>query len=346
VSQAAAQSRPLTSESETRLVALEQDPREHNFLSKTFRLFLAPLHEPSTTIAAVQSPTPFSFATRRFTIFPAAHDKADFPVFTASGVLYGPARDITDLIQVDMSVMTLSMLPLLAWTNYRSSGAWQFRLSRFGVPVDSAPLPFAITRAQLLSQPHTLAQVHGALAFGTRNHGVLHYALYAGVFAEETPRDVVAGASIGYAVGTTGFTLGIGYLYGPQAVGLDIFGRSYTNGIGYGPGSDLSVLISRLPDSDRLLIESQLLHGVVTSERTPLAVQTRSVLYINHRWAVYHRFDRFYLGQGFPKISEHMIGVRFLPLTNVSLHAEVMMGGIDDALGNAGGVRFAGTIYF
>jgi hypothetical protein len=300
----------------------------------------------------MQPPIPFSIVYRRFIIYPAAHDETDFLVFTTSGVLYRPEQDITDPTAVDMSGMTLSLLPLLAWANYRSSAALQFHVSRFGAPTEALPFPpvspltHEITRTQLLFQPLTVVRVHGALAFGIRTHGVLQYALYAGVFAEETPHNLIAGASIGYAVGTTGFTLGIGYLYGSQAVGRDIFGHRYTDGVGARPGRDLSVWLYPLANQDRLQIENQVWYGVVTSEPTPLAVRIRSVLYINPYWTVYHRYDRLFLGQGLPKITEHIIGVRFLPGANVSLQAEVMMGGIDDAIGDAGGVRLAGTIYF
>jgi hypothetical protein len=70
------------------------------------------------------------------------------------------------------------------------------------------------------------------------------------------------------------------------------------------------------------------------------------VLYINRHWTVYHRVERFSRGRGLSKKSEHMIGVRFFPVGNVSLQAEVMLGGINDMMGEAGGVRFTGTIYF
>lgn len=348
VSQAAAQSQPFIGESAMRLAVLEQPPPDPDFPSTVFRLFLTPLSEPSTPTAAMPPATPFSFA---YSIFPTARDQEYFPVFTASGILYGPELDTTDSTDTDLFAVTLSVLPLLAWVNYRVNDALQFRVSRFGAPAyftpsaSISPLPLAITLTQPLSQPLTVAQVRGTVILGTRNRGV-QYALYAGVFAEETPRDLVAGASIGYTVGTTGFTLGIGYLYGPHAVGLDVFGGPYTDGARSWAGSDARALLHSLTDKDRLLIENQLLYGVITSESTPLAVRTRSTFYINYQWTVYHRFDRIYFGQGLPKLTEHILGVRFLPVAYVSLQAEVMVGGIDNDIGNAAGVRFSGTINF
>jgi hypothetical protein len=353
VRQAASQSQPFTGESAARMAALEQHPHGHDFPSNTLHLFLEPLPVPSTMTAAVQPPAPFSFAYRRFSIFPGTHDEEDFSFFTAAGILYGPALGSADSTDPGLFAVTLRALPLLAWVNYRASEALQFHVSRSGgspAPTPFTPtafVPLEIIQTQLLSQPLTVAQVHGALAFGTRKHGVLQYALYAGVFAEETPRDLVAGAGIGYTDGTTGFTLSIGYLYGPHAVGLDVFGSPYAGGTAHVPGSDLGVLgMYHLADQDRLRIENRLLHGIITGASIPLAVHNRSVLSLNHHWTVYHRFDRLYLGPGLPKITEHSIGVRFRPVTNVSLQTEVIVGGVDEAMGNAGGVRFAGTIRF
>jgi hypothetical protein len=106
------------------------------------------------------------------------------------------------------------------------------------------------------------------------------------------------------------------------------------------------VLLHTLTDKDRLLIENQLLQGVMTSERAPLAVQTRSALYINQQWTVYHRFERISFGPGLPKLTEHLIGVRFFLVSHISVQAEVMVGGVDAAMGTAAGVRFAGTVRF
>lgn len=318
--------------------------------------------DPGRTMCRCQSPTrpyPLAPPSRAFCLalhalvwlLLSAHvpsAAAEGLVFVASSVFARVEQGLTDPA-VDVSVMTLSMLPLLAWGNDRFREAVQFRVSRFDTAPDAppfGPLLREMPQAQHLSQPLTVVQVHGAMALGTHNYGVLRYALYAGVFAEEIPRDLVGGVSISYAVGPTEFTLGIGFLYGPHVVGLDVVGSPDIEGRGAWPGRNISELIQRLADKDRLLRENLIVYGAVTHERAPWAVRTRVVLSLTPHWAMYHRLDRLSLGQGLPKITEHSLGVRFLPGTNVSLHVEVIIGGLDDAMGETRGVRFAGTFYF
>lgn len=337
-------------------VAVALPPEAYGALGQTFHLFFAAAQEPPTTMAAVQPPTPPSFAYRRFTILAKIDDETHFPFVITAGVLYESELDMAQSTDIGLSTVTLGGLPLRVWANYGINDALQFRVDRFGTlsdltfPPAVPPLLAGLPRAPFSSQALTVAQVHGTLALETADDGQLRYALYAGTFAAEPRRNLVAGASIGYTSGTTGFVLGIGYLYGPHAVGLNVFGDPLAGATGYVPGRDFGVLgMYRLADADRRLIENQLLHGRVSGNNTPLAVRAKSVFYINHQWTIYHRFDRLRLGQSI-KIVEHIVGVRFFLSTKVSLHAEVMIGHIDGVeIGtsvDAGGLRLIGTFYF
>jgi hypothetical protein len=356
MSQTAAPIRLRPELSATLPVEIALPPGADGAPGQTFHLAFATAQEPPTTTAAVQPPTSPSFAYRRFTILAAIDDKTDFPFVITAGVLDRLELDMAESTDIGLSTVTLGVWPRLAWANYGINDALQFRVDRFGTlsdfmfPPAVPPLLPALPYAQLWSQALTVAQVHGALALETAHDGQLRYALYAGTFAAEPRQNLVAGASIGYTSGTTGFVLGIGYLYGPHAVGLGVFGDPFAGATGYVPGRDFGVLgMYRLADQDRRLIENQLLHGLTSGDNTPLAVRAKSVFYINHQWTIYHRFDRLRLGQGL-KISEHIIGVRFFLNTKVSLHAEVMVGHIDGVeLGapvDAGGLRLTGTFYF
>jgi hypothetical protein len=354
VSQGAAPSHAPISVLASHLAARAQPLHKPAPSNQTFHLLLEPFSTLSATTAAAPPPGTVSLVYTRYTIFPEARDPEEFPFLTAAGVLAEPTLDIADAADVSLSVATLGALSLLAAVNYRFSDAFQLRLSRFSTPADFTPLaPFslALTRPQVLSRLLTVAQVHGSLGLGASGNGVLRYALYAGVFAEETPRDLIAGAHIGYTVGTTGFTLGIGYLYGPHAVGLDIFGRLDAAGTADWPGGGVRVFgMHLLADKDKLRIENQLLYGVVygiaTSEQKPLAVQAKPTLHINRHWTVFYRFDHLRLGQGLPKLTEHAVGVKFHPVAHVHLHAEFMVERVDDPAVDAGGFRLSGTIRF
>jgi hypothetical protein len=356
VNQTAAQIHQRPEPSATLPVELALSPDADGSPGQTFHLFFEAAQEPPTTTVAGQPPAPFSFAHRRFTILAEINDKTDFPFVITGGVLYESELDMAEITDIGLSTVTMGVLPLLAWANYGINDALQFRVGRFGTlfdfmfPPAVPPLLPGLPRAQLWSQALTVAQVHGALALETAHDSELRYALYAGTFAAEPRRNLVAGASIGYTSGTTGFILGIGYLYGPQAVGLDVFGDPSAGVTGYVPGRDFRVLgMYRLADRDRRLIENQLLHGIVSGESTPLAVRTKSVFHINQQWTIYHRFDRLRLSQGL-KIIEHIVGVRFFLNTKMSLHAEVMVGHINGvemkAPVDAGGLRLTGTISF
>lgn len=352
VSQLPARSQSLTSAAATHTATLVQPPQAHRFINQPFHLLLEPLPTASPMTTAAQPPSPFSVAYTRFAIFPEVRGDEDSP-FTVSGIISAPELDIANAAEMDMSVAMLSALPLLAWVNYRSSNALQFHVSQFGTPTELmplaplAPLPLAFARARLLSPSLTVAEVHGVLTLGATDNGVLQYALYTGVFSEKTPRDLIAGARIGYTVGTAGFTLGIGYLYGPQAVGLEVVDLPYAGGAVPFPDSGFRrFVLHLLPDRDKRLIENQLLHGVATREQTPLAVQAKPTFHINNRWTVFYRFKHLRFGQGLPKITEHAFGVKFFPVANLSLHAECMVERADSPAVEAGGFRLSGTIHF
>jgi hypothetical protein len=113
------------------------------------------------------------------------------------------------------------------------------------------------------------------------------------------------------------------------------------------PGSALSVLEQdHWADTERRQLDNQVRQGMGTGEGPPVAVRAGTAVYITTRWTVYYRFDRITFGPGLPKVTEHVLGVRFLPVAHVALQAEVLVGGIDAELGETGGLRFAGTLYF
>jgi len=308
-------------------------------------LLLAPLPPLATMTTAVSPPPLFRGASLRFALFPDAHSAESFPDFPASGSRSTAALDLAAPADVAMSVATLRLLPLRAWVHDRASDALQFRISRFDALADStphAPLPLAVSRARLLSQPLTIVHVHGTWVLDAPDQGVVRYGLYAGVFAEETPRDLIVGTHIGYTVGATGFTLGIEYLYGPQAVALDVFGRHAAGSRLDWPGSGARVFgLGLLTDMDKLRVEHQLLHGGATHVGTPLAVHATPILHIDRQWAVFYRFDHLRLGRGVRQLMTHTFGVQFFLTMNVSLHAEYIV-----ERTNVGGFRLAGTIRF
>jgi hypothetical protein len=61
---------------------------------------------------------------------------------------------------------------------------------------------------------------------------------------------------------------------------------------------------------------------------------------------VFYRFDRFNLHYNMPSITEHVIGVRFLAVSQLYLRAEVMMKHVSGEAQDAGGFRLAGILRF
>jgi hypothetical protein len=178
-----------------------------------------------------------------------------------------------------------------------------------------------------------MAQLHGILGRRTRPGEALHYTLYAGVLAEDTPDQLLVGARLGYTSERGGFTIGIAYLYSELSGSPDLQDRlmaARARGLFHGEGRD--VLLTLLVEQQKLPISSRLLlPATLTSNATPLAVHAKPVLHLNRQWTIYYRFDRLSFGAGLPKVTDHVLGVRFLPRRNIYLRAEFTMSYYDHA---------------
>jgi hypothetical protein len=83
----------------------------------------------------------------------------------------------------------------------------------------AAPLPMDFSRPSLLPRLLTVAEVHGTVVLPARDRHALHYAVYTGVLAEDTPDNLMIGAQVRYTFGISEGTFGIDYLYSQRPNG-------------------------------------------------------------------------------------------------------------------------------
>jgi hypothetical protein len=296
---------------------------------------------------------PRYFSPLRFTVFLPLWDRDDVPFFLSPDFLSEAPLHLPDPASREVYATAFEELPLLAWVNYYAHEALQWHLSQFVLPSDflltetPVPLPVSLSRARPLSRQLTVAQLHGTLGRRTRPGEALHYALYTGVLAEDTPDHLLVGARLGYMSERGGFTIGIDYLYSELAGSPDLRERAMAaraRRLFNGEGQEF--LLALLVEQQSLLVSRLRLPGTLTSDTPPLAVHAKPVLHLNRQWTIFYRFNHLSFGAGLPKITDHVFGVRFLPWRNVYLRAEFIRSSYDHSSIDAEGLRLSATVRF
>jgi hypothetical protein len=296
-----------------------------------------------------QPPVQQQYSPARFLLLLATWDDEEDPLVSDSDSLYA-AR----LAHFHVYTAAFDTFTPLAWINYSLSNALQFHLSQFVLPFDlsinaGVPTPLsAHTAENLPPSVLTILQVHGKFSLGTDDAGTLHYAFYAGLLTAENPYEFIAGARLGYMAGTRGFTIGIDYLYGRYATTSDIFGSFHAMADTQLPGSNVGIFGQALlyERSELFLIQQGFLRGMVDDGHLSLAIRAKPAVHISRQWTIFYRFDRLHPRLGMSKMVEHAIGLKFRPLTHITLQAEFIMKQIEAPSLDVGGGRFAGTFRF
>lgn len=234
------------------------------------------------------------------------------------------------------------------------SAAWQFSLKQFflpPVPLDltlllSLPLELASER-QVLHQFST-TQMYGAVLLHLTNHQTLHYAFYAGDWTDELSDSLLVGARIRYTFERGEVTGGIDALYSQYTGGVDSFTPFLTARTTHllSGNSQIVDLLLRIKQDNRA-VQGYYLPGLAAGDASPLGVFIKPMLHLNPQWAVFYRFDYLSFGEGWPKLTEHALGVRFFPLAKVVLRAEFLTSYFSQtSLGAKEGGRLSATIRF
>jgi hypothetical protein len=250
------------------------------------------------------------------------------PLVSDSDGLYEAGLVPAGLANFNIYTAPFDTFTPLAWINYHLSDALQFHLSQFAMPFDlstNADVPTLLSAHNAGNLPPrslTVLQMHGKFSLGAKDADTLQYAFYAGMLTGENPYDFIAGVRLGYMAGASGFTIGIDYLYGRYATAGNIFGSLHALG------------------------DIQLPGNTGISGRALLAIHAKPAVHINRQWTVFYRFDRLHPRLGMSKMVEHAIGLKFRPLTHITLHAEFIMKQIEAPSLDVGGFRFAGTFRF
>jgi hypothetical protein len=304
----------------------------------------------STSPTFDQSPIQSRFPPVRFALLVETWQDEDVILVPDASGLYEVSLAPTGLANLNVYRETLYTFTPLAWINYRYSNALQFHLSQFVMPLhlsaieDVPTLLFAHKAENLPPRWLTVLQVHGRFSLGAQDYDTLHYTLYAGMLSAENPHDLVAGVRLGYMAGTSGFTIGIDYLYGHYAISSDIFRSFYAVGSTQLPGSNVGVFgRPLLYEKDELfLVYQTFLHSAVEGGPPPLAIHAKPALHINQQWTVFYRFNRLHSRSGIAKMPGRAIGLKFQPIPSITLHAEFIM----KHVAAPGGFWVAGTVHF
>ena len=248
---------------------------------------------------------------------------------------------------------TWKTLPLLAAVTYAHSAALQFSLSQFLLPLEPLDLttllslPLELASDRRLLRQFTVAQMYGTVLLNPAYHQALHYALYAGALSDEFPAHLLVGARIRYTFERGEVTVGIDSLYSQYAKGTDSFTPFLTARTARLPRDESQIveILLRI-EQDKRAVQNNHVQGLAAGDASPLGVFIKPVWHLTQQWTVFYRFDHFSLGQGWPKWTEHALGVRFFPMVNIVLRAEFLMSHSSQVSMDATGFRLSGTIRF
>ena len=294
------------------------------------------------------------YSPARFILLLETWDDEEIPLVSDSDSLYEARLVPARLAYFHVYTAPFDTFTPLAWINYSLSNALQFHLSQFVLPFDlsiNTDVPTLLSVHKVENFPPrvlTVLQVHGKFSLGANDAGTLHYAFYAGLLTADNPDELIAGARLGYMAGTSGFTIGIDYLYGRYATTSNIFGSFHALANTQLPGSNVGIFGQALlyERSELFLIQQGFLRGVVDDGHLFLAIRARPAVHITRQWTIFYRFDRLHPRLGMSKMVEHAIGLKFRPLTHITLQAEFIMKQIEAPSLDVGGGRFAGTFRF
>jgi hypothetical protein len=264
-------------------------------------------------------------------------------------ILFGSGMDELDAFDPDstdyLRYAALPSLPALyAAGLMQRRGFTLVHLYQFGLE-DISPLPLDLQDTAYPGHTHTAARLHGTIPLRSKSLA-LHYTVAVGLSTEKV-YDVAASARFGYHFGTNSVTLGVEYFTHGQAMGRDGFQDIQHDYQALLSNSDVrSMMMHVLYHKDRLIGDTKLSTENEQNEEKIIAVRRKPVLNINQQWMVFYRFDRFNLHHNMLSITEHVIGVRFLAVSQLYLRAEVMMKHVSSEPQDAGGFRLAGILRF
>jgi hypothetical protein len=212
-------------------------------------------------------------------------------------------------------------------------------------------LPLELASERPILRQFPMAQMYGAVLLHLPNQQALHYVFYAGDLTDEWSKHALVGARIRYTFERGEVTGGIDALYSQYIGGMDNFTpflAARTASLLSGDSQIVDLLV-RLKQDSRV-VQGTHLPGLAASDAAPLGVFIKPTFHLNPQWAVFYRFDYLSLGEGWPKLTEHALGVRFFPTTKIVFRAEFLTSSFSQtssqtSLG-AEGARFSGTIRF
>jgi hypothetical protein len=331
--------------------AAAQSQRQSGDFSTEPGLYMQASHRLMDTVEPTAAPSGLPHP--RVAIFLNVWAGEDMSLLTVSDFLSAAALDITNPASLSVYEAILGILPPLAWVNYRHSDALQLRLSQFMLSPSAATMvsplssPMDFSRPGLLPRQLTVAQLHGTFLLPARDRHALHYAIYTGVPAEDTPDNLLVGAHVSYTLGISEWTFGIDYLYSRHPIGSDIFsGSPLTSTARLHRDNTRALRLPLLLEQDKLIVVTQLLRGLSNGDDASLAVSAKPVFHINRQWSVFYSFDHLSLGRGLPRFTEHTFGAKGLLAGTIALQAEFIISYGDDPWQDAEGFRLLGTIRF
>ncbi len=255
--------------------------------------------------------------------------------------------DFTDPDLRLLYATTLSVLPVLAWAatlGEDPEAALHFTPRRFAAPFfatrveDTSPAALDSIRTERAFRKLAIAQVHRSAA------DTLQYDVYAGIATNDQNSTLLTGARVGYTFGHDVWSFGILYGHGLAEQHNLFAGRTQEDAAA--ESTYRIVGLDVLYDNGRFSLEQRIAYGVYGDETRRFTFFSQPALRLTQEWTVFYRLDHLSLGQGMPKSTDHVVGMKLTPIARLFVRAEWSVHNADSAAEDGWGFRLLGTLRF
>ena len=206
-------------------------------------------------------------------------------------------------------------------------------------------LPWDDVRAEHGVRPFTLAHMTGTVVLSPMRRQALQYTLYVGAFADTFPDQLLVGARLRYTFARGEVTVGIDALQSRDRRRGDSFALVARLAPLLGGEGQMLALLRRMEQDAWVKADTSLL-GLAARDVSPVQVFIKPVVHLSPNVAVFYRLNHFSLGEGWPKWTEHAVGVRVFPTQHLMLRAEALVTYLSQTSTEAVGFRLSGSFRF